>query len=117
MFVDDDPSILFSIKTVFEFYHNDFVIITADSYQDCIDKLDNLPLPDIIILDIMMPIINGFELFKKIKENPDWSHIPIAFLTASVDKLIEEKGRNLGIEYFEKPIEHEDLINRIKKII
>lgn len=61
--------------------------------------------PDIILLDIMMPEMDGYEVCKKLKDNPITSHIPVIFITAMNEEKDEEKGFNVGaIDYITKPV-------------
>ena len=71
--------------------------------------------PNLIILDIMMPIINGYELLKKIRQNPETEMIPVILLSAKIDKKDIRAGMNLGADdYLTKPVNAEELINVIK---
>ncbi len=70
---------------------------------------------DLILLDIMMPVIDGFDVCKKIKLNPLTQHIPVIFLTAKVDVDSIKKGFDLGaIDYISKPFQAEELLARVK---
>jgi putative two-component system response regulator len=70
--------------------------------------------PDLILLDIFMPEIDGYEVFNQLKQNPLTSHIPIVFITAFDDELFENKGRNLGADdYITKPISPANVRERI----
>lgn len=74
--------------------------------------------PDIILLDLMMPRVDGFEASKRLKKDPDTMHIPIVVLSAVVNKNTKEYIEQLGAEGFiEKPFEPEDLIKKIEKIL
>ena len=71
--------------------------------------------PDLIISDILMPKLNGFEMFKKLKENIKTMHIPLIFLSAKGENKDRKFGMNLGAEnYLTKPINVNDLINTVK---
>ncbi len=70
---------------------------------------------DLILLDIMMPKISGFEVCEKLKENPITKEIPIIFLTAKTDMESVTKGFQIGgVDYITKPFNHEELIARVK---
>lgn len=74
--------------------------------------------PDLIISDILMPKLNGFEMFKKLKENIKTMHIPLIFLSAKGEKEDRKFGINLGAEnYLTKPINVNDLIDAAKNRI
>ena len=71
--------------------------------------------PDLIISDILMPKLNGFEMFKKLKENIKTMHIPLIFLSAKGEKEDRKFGINLGAEnYLTKPINVNDLLKATK---
>jgi CheY-like chemotaxis protein len=118
MLVDDERDQIFGIKTALEeSYQGEFNVISAESGAKCIELLENETNPDIILLDIMMPEMSGWEVYDKIRDNPKWNSIPIVFLTARTDRIAENAGEFLGDDYIEKPIEVEELKNRIDKVL
>jgi DNA-binding response OmpR family regulator len=71
--------------------------------------------PDLILLDVQMPIMRGFETSKYLKENPDTCDIPIIFMTALNDTENKVKGFSLGaVDYITKPFQEEELLARVK---
>lgn len=71
--------------------------------------------PDLILSDINMPQMNGFELYQKVRENPSWVRIPFIFLTARGERTDVLRGKALGAEdYFVKPFDSEDLLTTIR---
>ena len=119
MIVDDEPEITFTIKNILE--DNGFKV---DSFTDSISALDNYQINfyDLVILDIKMPKIDGFQLYTKIREKDP--KIKICFLTASemfyekFRKSRSEFGRILGEDYFiQKPSTIEDLIKHLTRIM
>jgi CheY-like chemotaxis protein len=74
--------------------------------------------PDLIIMDIMMPVMSGFESAKKIKSNPETSKIPIIFLTAKGQEADKEEAERLGSHAFiTKPFSPKQLLQMIQSII
>lgn len=72
--------------------------------------------PDLILLDIMLPGINGFEVCEKLKEDISTSNIPIIIVSVREEQSYKEKGLELGcIDYFVKPFEVNELVEAIKK--
>ncbi|RLF40627.1 MAG: response regulator [Thermoplasmata archaeon] len=116
MIVDDDENNNISFKIGFENRYNDYEVITAESGSECLKMLEEEKIPDVILLDIMMPGMSGWELYDRIKGNPTWKNIPIIFLTARTDSLAKDAGTFLGEDYIEKPYEIEDVKNRIDAI-
>jgi len=115
--VDDEPSVTISVKTGLDDLDAGYNVICAESAEACFELLDSGPLPDLILLDIMMPGMSGWETYNKIKENPSWEKIPIVFLTARVDRTAENAGSFLGEDYIEKPYDPEDLKRRVDKVL
>jgi CheY-like chemotaxis protein len=114
MIVDDERDQIFSVKTSFEqLYSNEYEIIPAESGKKCFELLEKNLKPDLILLDIMMPEMDGWEVFDKLKAHQFWRNIPIIFLTARSDGLAESAGAMIADDYIEKPIDIEELKTRI----
>ena len=115
MIVDDEPDILFTVGQVLE--TSGYEVIKANSGQECIDILSQMPdNPDLVLLDIMMPEISGWDVAAKIKENPDWRGIPIVFLTAKGDTMSIGMGNLSAEDYIVKPFDIKDLKERVEKV-
>ena len=114
--VDDNPDVIFSVRNGFEEFTKDYSISGAESGKDCLEFLET-EVPDIILLDIMMPEMSGWKTYDKIKENSSWKNIPIVFLTARTDSIAKNAGGFLGEDYIEKPFEIKNLKERIDKIL
>lgn len=111
LLVDDEVDILEFLKYNLE--QEKFEVFVSSNGKDALKKISHNP--DLIVLDIMMPEIDGFELYKQIKQNKDYQDIPIIFLTAKSGETDEIKGLDLGAnDYIQKPISPKKLIARIK---
>jgi CheY-like chemotaxis protein len=118
MMVDDEKDQIFSIKTVLEKkYGDEYKVIPANNGSECIELLENNEIPDLILLDIMMPEISGWQVFDKLKDNPLWKDIPVIFLTARTDELAERAGSFLADDFIEKPVEAEELKKKIDAVL
>jgi len=117
MIVDDEPDQIETLKIILEDEVDKFKIIGANSGKECLAALQRKEIPDLILLDILMPEMDGWEVFKKIKENPEWEKIPIIFLTATDDKISKKKGSRLAQDFIEKPFEIDDLKKRLKNVL
>ena len=118
MIVDDEKDQIYFIKTSFEsLYGKDYIIIQAESGEKCFELLERQGLPDLILLDIMMPKMNGWEVFDRIRANPVWKDIPIIFLTARTDEFAEHAGGLIAEDYIKKPIEIKELKARIDNVL
>jgi len=74
--------------------------------------------PDIILLDIFMPDMDGFETAQNIKNNSRYMNIPIIFLTGTIDDQTKERSRELGVtDILTKPFEKPELIEKINKYL
>jgi CheY-like chemotaxis protein len=94
-----------------------FSVTTAKDGQDALAKLELSP-PDLVLTDTRLPVMDGYALVRKLKEHPEWSTIPVVFLTSQ--KSIEDKirGLELGVEdYLTKPIFVRELIARVNLLI
>lgn len=96
LLVDDEPDILEFLKYNLE--QEDFEVLTSTNGKDALKKI--LLKPDLIILDIMMPEMDGFELYQQIKSDKNFRYIPIIFLTAKSGETNEIKGLDLGASFF-----------------
>jgi len=112
LLVDDVPanlSLLMNLLT-----NEGYEIFVAQSGERALIQAPE-SLPDIIILDVMMSGLDGFETCKRLKENEKTKHIPVIFMTALGDTVDKVKGFNSGgVDYITKPIQHEEVLVRIK---
>jgi len=117
MIVDDESDQIYVIKKSLEKAGGKYEIIPANSGAQCLEFLEKNQIPDLIILDIMMPEMSGWIVFDKLKGNNTWEKIPIIFLTARTDKIAENAGGFLGNDFIEKPFDTKDLKSRIDKVL
>ncbi len=113
LIVDDNEDILFHLKLLLE--ENDYTVKTAVNGKDAIKLLSEIKsLPDLIISDIMMPGMNGYNFFATVSNTPLWYRIPFLFLTAKSTPEDIRLGKMLGVDdYITKPFNKEDLIASI----
>ncbi len=103
---------LLEAKLSCEYYE----VITATSGQEALEKVEN-ENPDIVLLDIMMPGMDGFEVCERIKANPDTSHIPVVMVTALTDVKDKVRGLEAGADDFlSKPINDTALMARVRSL-
>ncbi len=115
--VDDFQDIIFSIKCVLEDATKEFQVIGVDSGEKCLQVLQGDHLPDLILLDIMMPGMSGWDVAARIKENDRWSTVPIVFLTALGDELSAGLGLLTSDDYIVKPFDIVKLKECVKRIL
>lgn len=113
LIIDDNKDLLFNLELLLKF--NGYDVLKAFNGKEALDilNLTNKP-PDLIICDIVMPLLDGYSLFKKIVHDIRWSSIPFLFLTAKASTEDIILGKKLGIdEYITKPFDNNYLLNII----
>jgi two-component system, NtrC family, sensor kinase len=112
LIVDDN---LTNIKLLLDILNQSgFRVSVAKSGENALVKLQE-NLPDLILLDVMMPGIDGFETCRQLKENPKTKDIPVIFMTALSELVNKVKGLQVGgVDYITKPIEPEEVLARIQ---
>lgn len=115
--VDDYNDIFVSIKNVLEDAIGEYRVIGVDSGEKCLQLLQNDLLPDLILLDIMMPGMSGWDVAARIKENDKWSSVPIVFLTAVGDQVSAGIGSLASEGYIVKPFDIVKLKECVDRIL
>lgn len=112
--VDDIIDNSFLLQTVLE--GEGFQVEVADSGRAALDKIEVAP-PDLVLLDVMMPGMNGFEVTRRIRQNPSLPFIPILLITGYSEPTASE-GFDMGADGFiRKPIDFDQLLDRIRSIL
>lgn len=102
LIVDDQP---INIQTLYEIFAADHEVFMATNGQQALDFCHQNALPDLILLDIMMPGMDGLEVCQRLKADPLTSHIPVIFVTAQSDPSDETKAIEAGgVDFISKPI-------------
>jgi len=113
--VDDEIQLIEMVQMRLE--ANGYDVVAANDGEEGIEKVKS-ENPDLIILDIMMPKMDGFEVCKILKNDPQYSKIPIIFLSARVQEEDLETGEENGADAFvKKPFETSDLLAKIKELL
>jgi CheY-like chemotaxis protein len=113
--VDDEPDITMMLKMRLD--SRNYNTITAQDGQEALDKVEK-EMPDLLILDIMMPKMNGYELFHVLRASPKYSHIPIIILTASVEIDYVKRFIKEGADaYLKKPYKAETLLGIVNGLL
>jgi len=112
--VDDDDILLTMMETVLS---NDYDVITAQSGKEALGLFYQGLVPQLILLDLMMPGMDGWDTYSRIRAMSGLHDIPMAICTSSDDPKDLLRAREMGaVDFIKKPIKNEDLINRIGKI-
>ena len=113
--VDDEPDVLMIVRTALQ--SEGFDVETAANGKDCLEIATENP-PDLIILDVMMPGMSGFDVLKELKAEPKTSTVPVIMLTglSERDKMLE--ALSSGIDYYiVKPFDFNDLIGKVNQAL
>lgn len=114
LIVDDVPDNLFLVRTILE--DEEYEIITATNGHDALEII-KLDPPDLVLLDVMMPVMDGYEVTQRIRAMKDLPFIPILLITA-YDRANAVKGLDLGAdEFIRKPIEADELLARVRSLL
>lgn len=112
--VEDNPDIRQFIVKVLS---HEFEVVEAADGQSALEIAKN-DLPDLIVSDIMMPVMDGIRLTKQLKNNPNTSHIPVVLLTARTGTIFKKEGYETGADdYITKPFNSMLLVTRIENIL
>ncbi|MDY2586726.1 response regulator transcription factor [Winogradskyella aquimaris] len=113
--VDDEPNIVMTLEYTFK--KNDFEVYIARDGSEALDILKTV-VPDVIMLDVMMPKVDGYQTLKSIKENDKLKNTKVVFLTAKNKASDIEKGLKLGADkYLTKPFSVKKIVSEIKALI
>ena len=111
--VDDEPNIRTLVEAVL--MQEKYVVITADNGKDCL-ILAEKEKPDLILLDVMMAKMDGWEVCERLKKNSKTKKIPVVMLTAKEKVLFYSVAAKVGADdYISKPFSNRDLVIAVKK--
>jgi DNA-binding response OmpR family regulator len=115
LIVDDEPNIVMSLEYTFK--KNNFTVYIARDGQEALEIIEK-QLPDVIILDVMMPMVDGFATLEQIKKNHRMDHCKVIFLSAKNKEKDIEKGLSLGANlYVTKPFSIKKLVEQVQELI
>jgi two-component system alkaline phosphatase synthesis response regulator PhoP len=113
--IEDDPAI--SRLVDYSLRHEGFEVITAANGLDGIRKAHN-EHPDLLILDVMLPGIDGFEVCHRLRSEPDTAKLLILMFSAKAQEIDKSTGLKLGADdYLPKPAAPAEIINRVNKLL
>ena len=110
---DDDPVILRLIQVNLEL--EGYNVLTANNGQEAVDQAA-AEHPDLVILDIMMPRLDGYQACEQLKKNGETQAIPVIFLSAKAQQSDIEKGKSFGVaDYLTKPFDPSELLEVVER--
>jgi DNA-binding response OmpR family regulator len=115
LIVDDEPSIVVPIQFLME--QQGYNVLVAENGEDALDIIYKYK-PDLILLDIMLPRIDGYEVCEIVRLDPRYRDIKIIFITAKGREVEIAKGLALGADaYITKPFSNIELVSKVKKLL
>ena len=113
--VEDDQIIVTLLEHLLS--RRGFDVRIALDGRQATDFIDTLPPPSLVLLDVMLPYLDGFELIKKIREHATWNQVPIIMLTAKSQEQNIVRALDYGAnDYLIKPFRPEELLARIRRV-
>ena len=115
LIVDDEPNIVISLE--FLMRREGFEVTVARDGEEALGAIAQ-ENPDLVLLDVMMPKFNGFEVCEKVRTNPEYAGMRIIMLTAKGREAEVSKGLSLGADgYITKPFSTRDLVEQVKNLL
>ena len=113
--VDDSEMMCFLVKSILE---TDYLVVIKKDGQEALDYLNQGNRPDLILLDMLMPNMNGRTFVRRIHSNPKYGKIPVIFITTVDSVMLINSFKNMGvIDYIVKPFINDDLITRVNEVL
>lgn len=115
LIADDEPNIVISLEYLLQ--RDGYRVLVARNGQEALDAV-NASAPDLVLLDVMLPQVSGFEVCQKIRENPALAAMRIVMLTAKGRDVEMSKGLALGADaYVTKPFSTQDLLAQVRALL
>ena len=115
LIVDDSPTEVKKISTILEKHQHE--VLTADNGADGVAKA-RAETPDLVLMDVVMPGMNGFQATRKLTQDPDTSNIPVIMITTKDQETDKIWAMRQGaVEYLVKPIDGEQLVAKINAVM
>jgi DNA-binding response OmpR family regulator len=115
LIVDDEANIIIPLEFLMQ--QNGYNVIVAKSGEEALEMIAKY-VPDLVLLDVMLPVINGFEVCEIVRLNPDWKKMKVMFLSARRRDLDIAKGLRLGADdYITKPFSNTNLVRKVKNLL
>ena len=115
LIADDEPNIVTSLEFLME--QAGMEVRVARDGQEAIDLAESFR-PDLILLDVMMPVLNGYEVCQRLKSDPKLRHVRVLILSAKGRDVEVAKGRELGADgYITKPFSTRELVSKVRALL
>jgi len=114
--VEDNEHVLYMLDFILR--RAGYDVISVKNGRDAQTSIENLPPVDIVVLDLMLPYVSGYQLITDIRDDPEWQHVPIIVLSGKVLEDDIVKALDLGAnDYVTKPFRPEELLARMRRIV
>jgi len=115
LIADDEPSIVAAVEFLLQ--RNGYEVYVARNGEEALDLVE-AHLPDLVLLDVMMPLKSGYEVCMRMREREDWRHIKVIMLSAKGRDVEVTKGLSTGADiYVTKPFSTRELVSKIKGLL
>ena len=115
LIADDEPNIVTALE--FLLARGGYEVLIARDGEEALKTLESAR-PDLVLLDVMMPVKSGYEICKRIRERPEWAHIKVVMLSAKGRDAEVNKGMAMGADlYVTKPFSTRELMEQIKGLL
>ena len=115
LIADDEPNIVTSLEYLMK--KSGYEVRVARNGDEALALVDTF-LPDLVLLDVMMPLRSGYEVCRTVRERADWRHIRIVMLSAKGREVEVNKGLSLGADaYVTKPFSNRELIAKVAELL
>ena len=115
LIVDDYGVLLATVREIFEL--EGYTVLAAASAQEALDSMEDAR-PDLIVADIMMPVMDGYAFYEAVRSRPEWARIPFVFLTAKTAEEDFLRAKMLGVDrYIVKPFRVVDLLGDVRALL
>jgi DNA-binding response OmpR family regulator len=112
LIADDEPNIVISLEFLLQ--QDGYSVQVARDGNQALEAMAR-HVPDLVLLDVMLPHLSGFDVCQRIRQNPDWRHVRVVMLTAKGREVEMSKGYALGADaYITKPFSTKDLLAQIR---
>lgn len=115
LIVDDEPNIVISLEFLMQ--QSGYEVAIARDGEEALAQMASFQ-PDLVLLDVMLPLRNGFEVCQKIRENSLWNRVKVVMLSAKGREIEVSKGLTVGADaYITKPFSTKDLIAQVQRLL
>jgi len=114
--IEDDPEMIELVKLILT--KDGFDVIGVDNGRDGLTRIGEV-LPDVVLLDLMMPGMDGWEVYQAVKANENTKHIPVIIITAKAQSIDRVLGLHIAKvdDYITKPFSPSELVNSVRKVL